>query len=58
MNRVPDKFIRVAAERLQGFTEQMGRAAGLSEERALQLARLLTDNDCRGVFSHGTSGMP
>jgi LDH2 family malate/lactate/ureidoglycolate dehydrogenase len=57
MNRVPDKFIPVAAERLQGFAEQVGRAAGLPRQRAEQLARLLTDNDCRGVFSHGTSGL-
>lgn len=57
MNRVPDKFIPVAAERLQGFAEQVGRAAGLPQQRAEQLARLLTDNDCRGVFSHGTSGL-
>ncbi len=57
MNRVPDKFIRVAAESLEQFTAAVGQAAGLSEDRARQLARLLTDNDCRGVFSHGTSGL-
>lgn len=43
--------------KLQAFTDQVGRAAGLSATRAVQLAQLLTDNDCRGVFSHGTSGM-
>jgi L-2-hydroxycarboxylate dehydrogenase (NAD+) len=57
MNRVPEKFILVAADRLQAFTEQVGQAAGLSQDRSQQLARLLVDNDCRGVFSHGTSGL-
>ncbi len=57
MNRVPDEFIRVFTVSLLRFTEQVGCAVGLSQERAGELARLLTDNDCRGVFSHGTSGL-
>lgn len=57
MNRPPETFLRVAAERLLDFTEAAGRSAGLPADKAKQLARLLTDNDCRGVFSHGTRGM-
>ncbi|GAA2104895.1 Ldh family oxidoreductase [Microlunatus panaciterrae] len=54
MNVPPDSFVRVAADDLRAFARSLGLAAGLSEARASLLARLLTDNDLRGVFSHGT----
>ena len=41
MNRVPDEFIRVSTVSLLRFTEQVGCAVGLSQERAGELARLL-----------------
>lgn len=57
MNRPPTTFIRVAHTDLYAFIEQAGLQVGLSPERAALLARLLTDNDLRGVFSHGTIQM-
>ena len=54
MNIPPDSFIRVTAEEMELFATQLGTAAGLSEPYAQRLAQLLTGNDLRGVFSHGT----
>lgn len=36
---------------------QLGMAVGMQEEKATLLARLLAENDLRGVFSHGTMQM-
>ncbi len=57
MNQPPDDFIRVSAEEMQPFIEQLGVASGLQQARAKLLADLLTTNDLRGVFSHGTVQM-
>ncbi len=54
MNIPPASFIRVPALELLDFAGRLGRAAGLSTEHAELLAELLTANDLRGVFSHGT----
>ena len=41
-------------ESMQAFVSQTGQAVGLPEEKAELLAEVLTANDLRGVFSHGT----
>jgi LDH2 family malate/lactate/ureidoglycolate dehydrogenase len=40
------------------FISQTGQAVGLPQDRAEFLARLLVDNDLRGVLSHGSQRMP
>lgn len=57
MNLPPTDFLRVDHTELAAFIERTGLHVGLSAERAALLARLLTDNDLRGVFSHGTIQM-
>ncbi len=54
MNIPPDAFVRVPATDLQAFAGRLGQAAGLPRDQADLLADLLTANDLRGVFSHGT----
>jgi L-2-hydroxycarboxylate dehydrogenase (NAD+) len=54
MNIPPDRFVLVPADELQDFAGRLGEAAGLPEDQARLLAELLTANDLRGVFSHGT----
>jgi L-2-hydroxycarboxylate dehydrogenase (NAD+) len=54
MNLPPTDYIRVPHTHLYDFVERAGRSVGLPAERAALLAQLLTDNDLRGVFSHGT----
>lgn len=54
MNIPPDSFVRVQAEDLRRFGTELGEAAGLPADRAALLARLLVDNDLRGVVSHGS----
>ena len=54
MNQPPETSVRVPAEDLRKFVTQAGEAAGLPAGKAERLAGLLTDNDVRGVFSHGT----
>ena len=55
MNLPPSEYIRVPHARLQDFVERAGRVVGMSEDHAALLADLLTANDLRGVFSHGTT---
>ena len=57
MNLPPDTFISVPHPVLQTFIAQLGQAAGLATEKAELLAEMLTANDLRGVFSHGTTQM-
>lgn len=57
MNLPPDQNFRVQAAPMQQFIQALGRAAGLPDQRAALLAELLTANDLRGVFSHGTVQM-
>ena len=54
MNLPPKTFIRVPHHHLHAFTSQAAQMVGLPEDKAELLARLLTENDLRGVFSHGT----
>lgn len=54
MNRPPDEFEPVAHGKLRDFVHRAATHVGLPEARARLLADLLTDNDLRGVFSHGT----
>ena len=54
VNEPPATSRRVSAEDLQAFVERAAEAAGLPADKAERLAGLLTDNDLRGVFSHGT----
>src|SRR5690606_1883412 len=55
MNVPPTEFIRVAPDALHDFVKTASTTVGLSEDKADLLARLLVDNDKRGVFSHGTT---
>lgn len=55
MNLPPSEYIRVPHTQLQDFVEAAGRAVGMPDAHATLLAELLTDNDLRGVFSHGTT---
>ena len=54
MNIPPDSPLRIPVPDLQDFSTRLGVAAGLAQPRAELLAELLTANDARGVFSHGT----
>ena len=54
MNRPPENHIRVSAEELQSFVTEAAQCVGLPQDRADLLADLLTRNDLRGIFSHGT----
>ena len=54
MNVPPKEFIRVDHEDLHGFVREAAMTVGLPEKRSDQLAGWLTDNDLRGVVSHGT----
>jgi L-2-hydroxycarboxylate dehydrogenase (NAD+) len=54
VNIPPETFVPVEAEAMQRFATRLGEAAGMPGERAGLLAELLTANDLRGVFSHGT----
>lgn len=54
MNTPPDQFIRVPHGPLCEFVRDVALAAGAPARRADLLAELLTANDLRGVFSHGT----
>lgn len=57
MNLPPSSFLRVPVAALKHLVYQLGLEAGLPDERALLLAELLSANDARGVFSHGTVQM-
>ncbi len=54
MNEPPETSRRVSAESLKTFVQSAAEEAGLPADKAARLAGLLTDNDLRGVFSHGT----
>ncbi len=54
VNIPPESFVRVPAQALEDFGTELVTAAGLVQDRARQLASLLTGNDLRGVVSHGT----
>ncbi len=54
MNVPPKDSIRVSHEAMRSFVAEAATVAGLPGVRANQLAGWLTDNDLRGVVSHGT----
>lgn len=54
MNIPPEDAVRISEDDLCALVAAVGGASGLPDDRAAQLARLLTDNDLRGVVSHGT----
>ncbi len=54
MNHPPEDHIRVEAEKLQAFVSTAAQTVGLPAEKSELLATLLTKNDLRGIFSHGT----
>jgi L-2-hydroxycarboxylate dehydrogenase (NAD+) len=55
MNLPPKEFISVPHQTLQQFVAAAAGAVGLPVAKADLLAQLLTTNDLRGVFSHGTT---
>ncbi|MFZ4656923.1 MAG: Ldh family oxidoreductase [Caldilineaceae bacterium] len=57
MNLPPSNYINVPHPALQALVAQMGETVGLPTDKAALLAELLTANDLRGVFSHGTTQM-
>lgn len=57
MNLPPESYTRVHHLTLQNFIAQIGQSVGLPAEKAGLLAEMLTANDLRGVFSHGTTQM-
>lgn len=54
MNVPPTEFIRIPHTELFNFVERACRTVDMPADDAALLAQLLTDNDLRGVFSHGT----
>lgn len=58
MNIPPKEAIRVSTDALREFVTAVFRQVDLSEEDSGLLARLLVENDLRGVFSHGTRQVP
>jgi LDH2 family malate/lactate/ureidoglycolate dehydrogenase len=54
MNVPPTEFIRVPHTELYAFVERACLTVDMPADDAALLAQLLTDNDLRGVFSHGT----
>ena len=54
MNRPPEEHIRVPHQKLHTFVSTAVQTVGLPENKADLLAEMLTGNDLRGVFSHGT----
>ncbi|MEZ4864437.1 MAG: Ldh family oxidoreductase [Caldilineaceae bacterium] len=57
MNTPPSTYFTVSPMDLQAFIAQMGQTVGLPADKAALLAEMLTANDLRGVFSHGTTQM-
>ncbi|MFN8486025.1 MAG: Ldh family oxidoreductase [Caldilineaceae bacterium] len=57
MNLPPSNYISVSPIALQAFVTHLGETVGLPTDKAALLADMLTANDLRGVFSHGTTQM-
>lgn len=55
MNLPPVDFMRVPHPALHAFVVHAGITVGMPDDQADLLAQLLTANDLRGVFSHGTT---
>jgi L-2-hydroxycarboxylate dehydrogenase (NAD+) len=54
MNVPPSEFIRVSHQDLYDFVERACLTVDMPADDAALLAQLLSENDLRGVFSHGT----
>jgi LDH2 family malate/lactate/ureidoglycolate dehydrogenase len=54
MNAPPAEHIRIEQQKLHEFVSTAAQKVGLPDEKAERLAGLLTTNDLRGIFSHGT----
>ena len=54
MNQPPESFIGVQENSLLAFATACFEKAGLNQEHATQISRLLVNSDLRGVRSHGT----
>lgn len=54
MNQPPEDSIRVPHEQLRDFVATAATTVGLPDDKASLLADLLSRNDLRGIFSHGT----
>jgi LDH2 family malate/lactate/ureidoglycolate dehydrogenase len=54
MNNPPESFVRVPHEKMQAFVATACTTVGLPADKAELLAGILTGNDLKGVFSHGT----
>ncbi len=54
LNLPPETCFRVDHADVRRFVAAVAKASGLVDDRAELLAELLTANDLRGVFSHGT----
>ena len=55
MNAPPETHLRVPHEKLHAFVSIAAQTVGLPEDKSELLAALLSANDLRGVFSHGTA---
>lgn len=55
MNLPPSESISVPHQKLQAFVSEAAQSVGLPADKAERLATLLTENDLRGTFSHGTT---
>ncbi len=56
-NYPPEHGVRVPVPVQAGFAGELLQAAGMDGEGAALVAGLLTGNDCRCVFSHGTRAL-
>jgi len=54
MNTPPEEHINVDHQKLHAFVSTAAQTVGLPAEKSELLAELLTTNDLRGIFSHGT----
>ena len=54
LNMPPEQYVSVPAERLQHFVHEVAVRLGIPDDQAEHLAKMLTENDLRGVHSHGT----
>ena len=54
MNTPPEEHINVDHQKLHAYVSTAAQTVGLPAEKSELLAELLTTNDLRGIFSHGT----
>ncbi len=54
MNQPPEEYTRIPHEELRTIVRETALAAGLPEDKSDRLGCMLSANDLRGVFSHGS----